>query len=148
MLPVASGMSPAISRGVGRERPEPAVRDVAASTRWRSTAAISSASSNPRARTSRGSSASAPFGWHRDFADARARLRDWVAASGTRRDRDRPTRQTPWPGEDQLPQIAEQVITDRDADFVQFVLDQVAARQAAEDAFFASIDMRASEAEE
>ena len=43
---------------------------------------------------------SAPFGWHRDFADARARLRDWVAASGTRRDRDRPTRQTPWPGEE------------------------------------------------
>ena len=91
---------------------------------------------------------SAPFGWHRDFSDARVRLRDWVAASGTRRDRDRPTRQTPWPGEEQPPQIAEQVVTDRDADFVQFVLDQVAARQAAEDAFFASIDMHASEAEE
>src|SRR5690625_2474528 len=43
---------------------------------------------------------SAPFGWHRDFADARGRLRDWVAASGTRRDRDRPTRQTPWPGDE------------------------------------------------
>lgn len=28
--------------------------------------------------------ASAPIGWHRDFADARARLREWVAASGTR----------------------------------------------------------------
>lgn len=25
-----------------------------------------------------------PFGWHRDFADARARLRKWVAASATR----------------------------------------------------------------
>src|SRR5690625_7044787 len=43
---------------------------------------------------------SAPIGWHRDFADARQRLRDWVAASGTRLDRDRPTRQTIWPGED------------------------------------------------
>ena len=39
---------------------------------------------------------SAPIGWHRDFADTRARLRDWVAASGTRLDRDRPTRQTTW----------------------------------------------------
>ena len=37
---------------------------------------------------------SAPLGWHRDFANARQRLRDWVAASGTRLDRDRPTRQT------------------------------------------------------
>lgn len=36
---------------------------------------------------------SAPFGWHRDFADARQRLREWVAASGTRLDRDRPTRE-------------------------------------------------------
>ncbi len=42
---------------------------------------------------------SAPIGWHRDFALARARLRDWVAASGTRLDRDRPSRQTAWPGE-------------------------------------------------
>ena len=42
---------------------------------------------------------SAPLGWHRDFADARQRLRDWVATSGTRLDRDRPTRQTTWPGE-------------------------------------------------
>jgi hypothetical protein len=29
---------------------------------------------------------SAPLGWHRDFADARERLRDWVAACGTRLD--------------------------------------------------------------
>lgn len=41
---------------------------------------------------------SAPLGWHRDFADARQRLRDWVTVSGTRLDRDRPTRQTVWPG--------------------------------------------------
>ncbi|MGO1318548.1 MAG: hypothetical protein ACTMIR_16185, partial [Cellulomonadaceae bacterium] len=37
---------------------------------------------------------SAPFGWHRDFADSRNRHRDLVASSGTRLDRDRPTRQT------------------------------------------------------
>ncbi|WP_396278504.1 hypothetical protein [Glutamicibacter creatinolyticus] len=77
---------------------------------------------------------SAPFGWHRDFADARGRLRDWVAACGTKRDRDRPTRQTPWPGENHDQEVVEEVIADRDADFVQFVLDTVEARQAAEDA--------------
>ena len=83
---------------------------------------------------------SAPLGWHRDFADARQRLRDWVAASGTRLDRDRPTRLTIWPGEDHTVENVEQVITDRDADFVQFVVDQVQAREASEDAFYASID--------
>lgn len=83
---------------------------------------------------------SAPFGWHRDFADARGRLRDWVSASGTRRDRDRPTRQTPWPGEKHTQEVIEQVITDRDADFVQFVLAMVAERQSAENAFYANAD--------
>lgn len=88
---------------------------------------------------------SAPLGWHRDFADARQRLRDWVAASGTRLDRDRPTRLTIWPGEDHTVEIVEQVITDRDADFVQFVVDQVQVREAAEDAFYASIDEHTGE---
>ena len=88
---------------------------------------------------------SAPLGWHRDFADARQRLRDWVAASGTRLDRDRPTRLTIWPGEDRTVGIVEQVITDRDADFVQFIVDQVQAREAAEDAFYASIDEHTGE---
>lgn len=83
---------------------------------------------------------SAPLGWHRDFADARARLRDWVAACGTRLDRDRPTRQTSWPGEDAAAPVEDLPITDRDEDFVRFVLDQVAARQEAEDAFFAAFD--------
>lgn len=85
------------------------------------------------------------MGWHRDFADARQRLRDWVAVSGARLDRDRPTRQTVWPGEDQTIDIVEHVITDRDADFVEFVLEKVQERQAAEDAFFASIDERTGE---
>nr|WP_326833318.1 hypothetical protein [Cutibacterium porci] len=85
---------------------------------------------------------SAPLGWHRDFADARHRLRDWVTASGTRLDRDRPTRQTTWPGEEPQPTHEKSVITDRDADFVQFVIDQVNEREAAEDAFYASLDDR------
>ncbi|GAB3924365.1 hypothetical protein GCM10027613_35880 [Microlunatus endophyticus] len=43
--------------------------------------------------------ASAPIGWLADFHAAQNRLREWVALSGTRLDRDRPTRQTIWPGE-------------------------------------------------
>ena len=88
---------------------------------------------------------SAPLGWHRDFADARQRLRDWVTASGTRLDRDRPTRQTIWPGEEPAEHAEETTIVDRDEDFVDFVLDQVAARQEAEDAFYASIDENTGE---
>jgi len=80
---------------------------------------------------------SAPLGWHRDFADARQRLRDWVAASGTRLDRDRPTRQTSWPGEEAAKSVEDRVIEDRDQDFVQFVLDDVAERRRAEDEFYA-----------
>ena len=88
---------------------------------------------------------SAPLGWHRDFADARARLRDWVAACGTRLDRDRPTRQTNWPGEDPTQPIEDSPITDRDEDFVRFVIDMVDARQEAEDAFFAGLDPETGE---
>ena len=73
-------------------------------------------------------SPSAPLAWHHDFGDARNRLREWVSTSGTRLDRDRPTRQTTWPGEAPVQSAAETVIADRDADFVQFVLDDVTAR--------------------
>lgn len=83
---------------------------------------------------------SAPFGWHRDFADARQRLRDWVAASGTRLDRDRPTRQAVWPGEELAASVDEEIITDRDEDFVQYVLEQVETRRQAEEAFYAHLD--------
>ena len=83
---------------------------------------------------------SAPLGWHRDFADARARLRDWVTASGTRLDRDRPSRQTAWPGERPAAPIEDTPIVNRRDDFVQFVLEQVARRKAAEDAFFLGLD--------
>jgi hypothetical protein len=83
---------------------------------------------------------SAPLGWHRDFAEARQRLRDWVTASGTRLDRDRPTRQTAWPGEQPAAPIEETTINNRDQDFVQFVLDDVTARRQAEDAFYTALD--------
>lgn len=79
---------------------------------------------------------SAPNGWHRDFADARQRLRDWVAASGTRLDRDRPTRQTSWPGEEPAPAVEDVVIANRDEDFVQFVINDVNTRREEEDLFF------------
>lgn len=88
---------------------------------------------------------SAPIGWHRDFADTRNRLREWVAASGTRLDRDRPTRQTIWPGEEPTDPTAEEIITDRDEDFVQFVFDQVEERQRAEDDFYRTLDEQTGE---
>lgn len=83
---------------------------------------------------------SAALSWHRDFAEARERLREWVATSGTRLDRDRPTRQTAWPGEEPAQTIRDVVIEDRQADFVQFVFDDVAARRRAENEFYASLD--------
>ena len=82
---------------------------------------------------------SAPLGWHRDCVDARRRLRDWVAATGTRLDRDRPTRQAVWPGEDSGEPVEESVITDRDSDFVDFVLDDVRRRHDAEEEFYRSL---------
>jgi hypothetical protein len=74
-------------------------------------------------------SPSSPLVWHRDFADARNRLRDWVSACGTRLDRDRPTRQTSWPGEPTAATGAEATVIDRDADFVEFVMEDVTARR-------------------
>ncbi|MGO3358994.1 MAG: hypothetical protein ACTILK_08405 [Bifidobacterium crudilactis] len=89
--------------------------------------------------------AAAPLGWHRDFADARTRLREWVATSGTRLDRDRPTRQTSWPGERPAPPIEETPIVNRDEDFVGFVIDEVNQRRTAEDAFYAGVDPETGE---
>jgi hypothetical protein len=82
---------------------------------------------------------SAGLGWHHDFAEARLRLRDWVAASGTRGDRDRPTRQAVWPGQDAPEPVEETVIADRDADFVAFVNADLARRCDAEQRFYASL---------
>jgi hypothetical protein len=72
--------------------------------------------------------ATAPLAWHRDFQLARERLREWTAVSGTKLDRDRPTRQTAWPGEPEQAQVVEHPITNRDDDFVQFVRDDVQRR--------------------
>lgn len=76
---------------------------------------------------------SAPIGWHKDFADARERLREWVATTGTRLDRDRATRQTVWPGEEAHEPTGEQHITDREQDFLDFVETDVARRREYED---------------
>ena len=72
---------------------------------------------------------SGPIGWLRDFADARHRLREWVSSAGCRLDRDRPTRQTAWPGEAPPEASGEVEILDRHADFVRFVTEDVAARR-------------------
>lgn len=76
--------------------------------------------------------------WHHDFAIARERLRDWVTIAGTRLDRDRPTRITPWPGgeaEDWTEQdTSEQPVIGRTEDFLAFVEEQVQARQGEQDA--------------
>lgn len=74
-------------------------------------------------------SPSAPIGWLRDFADARSRIRDWVAICGTRLDRDRPTRQTVWPGEQSMTLGGEVEIQDRDHDFREFVREDVLRRR-------------------
>lgn len=80
--------------------------------------------------------ASAPLGWMADFHAAIGRLREWVTLSGTRLDRDRPTRQTTWPGEDPQPAPAETAIVDRDHDFVGFVIEDVNRREQAEADFY------------
>ena len=65
----------------------------------------------------------------RDFSDARYRLRDWVSICGTRLDRDRPTRQTRWPGESAPEAGNETEIRNRDADFAEFVREDVLRRR-------------------
>lgn len=79
--------------------------------------------------------ASAPIGWLADFHATQQRLREWVALSGTRLDRDRPTRQTIWPGEQAGPLAAEMAIVNRDEDFVAFVIADVNRRAEAEAEF-------------
>jgi hypothetical protein len=77
-------------------------------------------------------SPSAPIAWMRDLADARFRLRDWVSICGTRLDRDRPTRQTTWPGERPTDVGGEIEIRDRDEDFADFVHEDVLRRRRTE----------------
>src|SRR3954449_9075990 len=75
----------------------------------------------------------APLAWHRDFADARNRLREWVSTCGTKLDRDRPTRVTTWPGEAPAVPASDVTIEDPDPDFVAHVLQDVPARRRIED---------------
>ncbi|MHB1808131.1 MAG: hypothetical protein ACYCU0_02400 [Solirubrobacteraceae bacterium] len=79
-----------------------------------------------------GQHASAPIGWLVDFHAAQARLREWVALSGTRLDRDRPARQTAWPGEETEPAATEVPIVDRAEDFAAFVIADAQRRAQAE----------------
>ncbi|WP_211658941.1 hypothetical protein [Phytoactinopolyspora halophila] len=73
----------------------------------------------------------APLAWMVDFRAARERLREWVTISGTRLDRDRPTRQTTWPGEPSPDEPAETRITNREQDFAQFVNEDLSRRASA-----------------
>jgi hypothetical protein len=79
---------------------------------------------------------SAPFAWHGDFGEARQRLRDWVATSGTRLDRDRPTRHTAWPGEHPAEPVDDIILADRGQDFVDFIYHDVQRRRTDEEAFY------------
>lgn len=79
--------------------------------------------------------ASAPIGWLADFHTAQVRLREWVALSGTRLDRDRPTRQTVWPGEESQLSVPGTAITNREEEFVAFVIADVDRRAQAEARF-------------
>lgn len=76
---------------------------------------------------------SGPIGWHRDFAECRNRLREWVSTAGCRLDRDRPTRQPTWPGEALRETGGEVEIVDRYADFLLFAREDVAARRRIEE---------------
>lgn len=64
---------------------------------------------------------SGPMGWHADFDTWQKRMREWVTITGTKLDRDRDTRQTAWPGEPPAPELHEEKIDDREADFFAFV---------------------------
>jgi len=63
-----------------------------------------------------------------------------VATSGTRLDRDRPTRQTTWPGEPPTGAVEDIPISDRDKDFAQFVMDDITKRREAEAEFYARVE--------
>jgi hypothetical protein len=83
--------------------------------------------------------ASAPFGWIRDLDEWKLRMREAVAALGTRVDQDRPHQAAPWPGEpapdpeDAPPPVD---LADRRADFLAVVAWDVARRRAIEARFY------------
>ena len=64
---------------------------------------------------------------------ARNRLREWVSLCGTRLDRDRPTRQTAWPGEAPYEPASRSRSSTATPTSRAFVAEDVAARRAIED---------------
>lgn len=80
-----------------------------------------------------------PLGWHRDLADTRQRLWEWVAASGTRLDCDRPSRQRIWRDENHTGTIEDMANVNREEDFMQFVVADVAARRQVVDDLYAPL---------
>jgi hypothetical protein len=86
-------------------------------------------------------SASAPITWHRELAEARVRLAEWVSRSGTGLTEDRPTQVTLWPGEagygSQESWDSERTrprpVADRSADFRAWVEQDIVSRRQVED---------------
>lgn len=83
--------------------------------------------------------AGSPITWHRELAEAKHRLHEWVSQSGTSLTEDRPTPLTLWPGEagfgaEHTWKDAAQPtpITDRRADFQAWMNDDLARRRAVE----------------
>jgi hypothetical protein len=74
--------------------------------------------------------ASAPIGWHSDFAAAREWLWDWTSVTGCTLSTHRPPTAVLWPGELGDETGAEAHIENRGSDFVDLVLRDVAAREA------------------
>ncbi|MGO1316873.1 MAG: hypothetical protein ACTMIR_07545 [Cellulomonadaceae bacterium] len=74
--------------------------------------------------------ATQPLVFHRYFAEARGRLREWVATCGSKLDADRPTRRTAWPNEPAPAPEPERQILDRRADFTAWVTADIARRRA------------------
>lgn len=72
--------------------------------------------------------AGAAAAWHLDFRMARERLREWVSLSGTKLDQDRPTRRTVWPGDEPTDETEDVPNSNRQKDFVAFVMADVRRR--------------------
>jgi hypothetical protein len=72
--------------------------------------------------------ADGPLTWHRQYAEARDRLREWTTTAGCKLDRHRRTRQTSWPGEAPQPEIIDEVIANRTESFRAHVRADIAQR--------------------
>ncbi|MDR1187742.1 MAG: hypothetical protein LBK95_09870 [Bifidobacteriaceae bacterium] len=92
--------------------------------------------------------ASAPFGFWRDFEEWKHRMREQVAATGTRADQDRPDRAVLWPGQppsaagEQMPPVD---LSDRRRDFHAVLAWRVARRRAVDGARLEALASRLEE---